>query len=251
MAKEILPLFPLHRIYCEPFIGGGVLYFSKHPSEVEVINDKNEDVFNFYRTIQVDFERLSAEIGSTLHSSVLFERAQEIFFRKVPSTPLSRAWAFWAVNEMSYFQISGGFSYLKNGSNKARLVNNKRKLFNEKVEKRLRDTKVLLGDALDVIATYDAEDAFFYLDPPYIDTAQSHYEGYTKEDYDALLSLLSTLKGKFLLSSFVSETLKIASKRYGWHTIHFAKHKKLFNTERKTKIEVLTGNFLMTNDLLR
>jgi DNA adenine methylase len=45
-------------------------------------------------------------------------------------------------------------------------------------------------------------DAFFYLDPPYVGAAQGHYDGYTQEDFDILLKLLESLKGKFLLSSY-------------------------------------------------
>ena len=34
LLPKILPLIPLHRQYCEPFFGGGALYFAKQQSEI-------------------------------------------------------------------------------------------------------------------------------------------------------------------------------------------------------------------------
>ena len=41
LLKHILPLIPEHRIYVEPFFGGGAVFFAKEPAKVEVINDHN------------------------------------------------------------------------------------------------------------------------------------------------------------------------------------------------------------------
>ncbi|WP_407928589.1 DNA adenine methylase [Chryseobacterium sp. C-71] len=37
MLKNILPLIPDHRIYVEPFFGGGSVYRAKAPAPCEVI----------------------------------------------------------------------------------------------------------------------------------------------------------------------------------------------------------------------
>ena len=42
LAERILQMMPGHRIYCEPFFGGGAVFFAKPKSYLEVINDKNE-----------------------------------------------------------------------------------------------------------------------------------------------------------------------------------------------------------------
>jgi len=39
LAKHILPLFPEHTCYVEPFCDGAALFFAKDKSRVEVIND--------------------------------------------------------------------------------------------------------------------------------------------------------------------------------------------------------------------
>lgn len=39
MISTILPLIPSHEHYCEPFFGGGAVFFVKNPSGIESIND--------------------------------------------------------------------------------------------------------------------------------------------------------------------------------------------------------------------
>ncbi|MBN4051392.1 DNA adenine methylase, partial [bacterium AH-315-M05] len=66
LAKTIVALIPEHRLYCEPFFGGGAVFFAKEPSTVEVINDTNREVVNFYRVVKKHFRKLQQEIWATL-----------------------------------------------------------------------------------------------------------------------------------------------------------------------------------------
>ncbi len=53
-----------------------------------------------------------------------------------------------------------------------------------------------------LIPLYDKEEAFFYVDPPYVST-ESYYKntgGFGKKEHEELAALLSKVKGKFLLS---------------------------------------------------
>jgi DNA adenine methylase len=58
LAKTILSLISEHRLYCEPFVGGGAVFFAKPPADVEVINDTNGEIVNFYAVLQRDFAAL-------------------------------------------------------------------------------------------------------------------------------------------------------------------------------------------------
>ena len=64
IASWIVDHIPEHRIYCEPFFGGGAVFFAKEPSYLEVINDLNDNLINFYLQMQKNFKELAAEIGS-------------------------------------------------------------------------------------------------------------------------------------------------------------------------------------------
>jgi DNA adenine methylase len=100
-------------------------------------------------------------------------------------------------------------------------------------------------DALRIIRSRDVKDAFFYLDPPYVGADQGHYDGYAQEDFDALLKLLETVTGKFLLSSFHNKSLDEFTKRNGWSRFEIKRECSMTNRfdTPKIKTEVLTANY--------
>src|SRR5215469_4834789 len=58
LAKQIIALLPQHTTYVEPFAGGAQVFFHKTPSRVEVLNDLDQNVFNFFRVCQLHHEEL-------------------------------------------------------------------------------------------------------------------------------------------------------------------------------------------------
>ena len=99
-------------------------------------------------------------------------------------------------------------------------------------------------DALKVIKLWDTKDTFFYCDPPYFNSAMGHYKGYTEQDFENLLKVLSEIKGKFILSSYPSELIEKYTKKYKWHTQKIEGIPVSVSLgKRKMKTEVLTGNF--------
>lgn len=79
LASKIVSLFPEHKIYCEPFIGGAAVFFAKPQSKAEIINDINSEVINFYEVLQRDFPALQSEISISLHSRKLHQHARVIY----------------------------------------------------------------------------------------------------------------------------------------------------------------------------
>ncbi len=51
-GKEIVLKFPEHRVYIEPFVGAGGVFFRKEPSPVEIINDKDPELAFAFRYIK-------------------------------------------------------------------------------------------------------------------------------------------------------------------------------------------------------
>ncbi|MGN6639017.1 MAG: DNA adenine methylase, partial [Mucilaginibacter sp.] len=111
--------------------------------------------------------------------------------------------------------------------------------------KRLEKVQIECADALYIIQSRDHEGAFFYCDPPYVGSNCGHYKGYTEADYEALLRLLSGIKGKFLLSSYPTGLLERYRSEFGWCQIE----RELLVTVNikggnpKKKTEVLTANY--------
>ncbi|MDT8337183.1 MAG: DNA adenine methylase [Candidatus Izemoplasmatales bacterium] len=68
MIKDILPLIPKHKLYVEPFFGGGAVFWAKEKSNTEVINDVNMNIVNFYEVLKHSYFELRKKIEATPHS---------------------------------------------------------------------------------------------------------------------------------------------------------------------------------------
>ncbi len=49
LAKRVIAIFPKHVTYVEAFAGGAQVFFHKQPSKVEVLNDLDDEIVNFFR----------------------------------------------------------------------------------------------------------------------------------------------------------------------------------------------------------
>lgn len=242
MVPILLKLIPEHTLYCEPFFGGGALFFAKPKSKVEVINDLNGEVINFYRVVQKQFSEIEVEIKSTLHSRDSFRQARVVYENPDMFTPVKRGWAFWTLTNEGFSSLLTSWGCAKDSSKEVSL-DNKRKGFSIEYAHRLETVQVESGNALKVIDRCDSLESFFYLDPPYIGSNQGHYKGYTTADYLLLLERLSTLQGKFLLSSYPSPELSGFIEKQNWQTTSFDKKVAVTKFAKKVKTEVLVWNY--------
>lgn len=250
LVSSILSLIPDHKLYCEPFVGGAAVFFAKEPSEMEVINDLNGEVVNFYRVCHSDFKKLEKLIQSTPHSRQVHQEAQTILKNASKYNGIKRAWAFWVQTNMSFSaRIFGGYAYERKSNGTLKRFINKKLAFNKEVCDRLNMVDIENNDALQVIKSRDTEGSFFYCDPPYFNSNMGHYKGYSEKDFKELLTVLSKIKGKFLLSSYPSEVLLEFTKKHRWHT--FSKNTEVSVTHQtdKVKTEVLTANYPLKNEL--
>jgi DNA adenine methylase len=250
LAKIIANLIPPHRIYVEPYIGGAAVFFEKNVSEVEIINDINSEVVNFYEVAKRDFTALQSEINISLHSRKMHRHAQVIYANPDMFDRIKRAWAFWMLANMSFgSELDGGWGYDTTGQSAIK-INNKKMQFTEALAIRLQNVQIECYDALKIIRSRDTPETFFYLDPPYPDTDQGHYDGFSVDDFCGLLAACSKLEGKFLLSSFRHPSLEEYTEKYRWHQIELRVGKPMTAQTGHVldKIEVLTANYLIDKD---
>lgn len=245
LVKIILSLIPDHNLYCEPFVGGGAVFFAKTPSPVEVINDYDGKVINFYKVCKLQFSKLQKLIQATPHSRKIHTEAAAILKKGSAKDLVKWAWAFWVQTNMSFSsKIFGGYAYERQSNGISKKVFNKKAQFTEAFCERLDLVDIECNDALKVIKSRDTPESFFYVDPPYFNSDMGHYKGYTETDFRNLLELLSKIKGKFLLSSYPSDVLNQFTKKNRWHT--FSKEQKISVTRGhrdKLKTEVFTANY--------
>lgn len=246
LLPNILPLIPEHTLYAEPFCGGAAIFFGKEPSEVEVLNDTNSELINFYRVAQNRFVELDQMVRVTLHSRRLHKDAQVVYEHPHLFDEVKRAWAVWVLSTQSFAaMLDGSFGYDKKKDTTTKKITNKRDAFSENIAVRLQHVNVECSDALYVIKSRDTSESFFYVDPPYFNSDCGHYDGYTIQDFEMLLQVLASIKGKFLLSSYPSDVLTKFTKSNGWYTKIFEQGVSI-NAKGgyvKKKWEVLTANY--------
>lgn len=208
LAEWIIGQFPPHATYCEPFAGSAAIFFRKHPSQVEIINDLNGDVVNFFRVLRAQPDELLRLIRYTPVSRTEYE---ESF---VPTDdPLEAARRFYVATRQSY----GGSQHYKTGwryqvhprdwgTNIAREWQRMEGL--QKAAARLSNAQIECDDALAVIGRYDNPETLFYVDPPYPLDTRSNKRRYalemTEDEHRSLAERLNAVQGMVILSSYRS-----------------------------------------------
>lgn len=242
MLKYILPLIPEHQIYTKAFFGGGAVFWAKEPSQTEIINDFNANVYNFYQVLKTDFETLKTLVENSVISKECYKSALVVYHSPYIFSPIQRAWAFWYATNFGFSNQIGNIRIC----NTPKYVNglkNKIDRFVDEYSARLQHTQIENDDACKIIKLRDTEDTFHYIDPPYVGANQGHYGGYTQEHFEELLITLSQCKGKFLLSSYHNEALTTFVKEFGWYQKEITLHLGSSKTKGKKRVEVLTANY--------
>ena len=244
LLSKIIPLIPEHSLYCEPFIGGAAVFFAKPKAKVEVINDINGEIVNFYKVLQNDFLALQKEVQATLHSRELYRHAKIVYENPDMFDRIKRAWAVWVLANMSFNNaLNNSFTRSSDGKFSRKIAAN-RERFSDELAERIGGVQIECRDAIKVIKANDTHSSFFYVDPPYVGACQGHYDGYSQEDFNALIVELTTLKGKFLLSSYRNKALSQAVTLHGWYQIEIKVNTNPTGSNKsRTKIEVLTANY--------
>lgn len=197
LAEHILPLFPEHINYVEPFCGAAAIFFIKEPSKVEIINDVNGDLVNLYRVVKHHLEELYKQFKWALASRENWQHLKETPPHVL--TDIQRAARFLYLQKQAFGGKVEGQTFGTSATSRPRF-----NIFT--LEQDLADAHYRLASAtienLDwakIIEKYDRPDALFYCDPPYWQT-----EGYGVpfgfDQYERMAELAKTIKGKLIIS---------------------------------------------------
>lgn len=221
MLKHILPLVPQHNLYTEVFAGGAALFFAKQPSEIEVINDLNSELINFYRVVVTRFDDLRDKVKLLLHSRAAHAHAIYVYEHPQFFGEVERAWALYALSKLSYSShIGGSFGFDKTKGRLAKKIFYAKEAFGLPLKERLERTTIECDDAMRVLKRHDTPEAFHFIDPPYVGSNMGHYTGmFNDGNLKQLLEICETLKGKFMLTMYPNEVIESFATRNGW-TIH-------------------------------
>jgi DNA adenine methylase len=218
MLHHICPLIPNHNLYCEPFAGGAAVFFAKEPAKVNVINDLNSELINFYRVIVSQPEEFRREVLQTLHSREQHKHAGYIYNNPDYFTEVQRAWAIWVLSKISYVsRLDNCFGYDKAEGRLPKKIENAKLVFTDELRELLEKATIECDDAFKVIKRYDTPATFHFIDPPYVGSNMGHYANmFNDQNLKELLELCETLQGKFMLTMYPNEDIQTFAERNGW-----------------------------------
>lgn len=254
LAKWVIGHFPDHQVYVEPFGGAASVLVAKPPSPVEIYNDLDERLVNFFRVLQEP------------QSFTVLQRLLEL-------TPYSRSEWKYRQNETKWendmrsaadFFIHcrmarGGFGGTTISSTLFAVSTRVRRGMCENVSKylsaieglpelveRFRSVAIEGLPAEEIIQRYDGSDTLFYCDPPYLPETRSestrkvYAQEMSRRDHWTLLCCLLEVTGKVVISGYLHKMYD--DMLDGWVRITKKTHTKI-NSKRSPRTEVLWMNF--------
>ena len=210
MTAKLLPLVPRHRVYVEPFGGGASLLFAKSVAEVEVYNDLDEGLVNFFRVLRngEQARRLKWLVGLTPYARAEWQECRRLLDSE--ADVVRKAWRWLVVCRMSFGgKFGGGWSCCRSniGADRWRVCG--RKLL--ECAARFERVQVECQGWRDVVRRHDSAETFFYMDPPYVQSTRSGHRysvDFDDSEHRELVRWLLGLRGKVMLSGYLSDVYR-------------------------------------------
>jgi len=254
LVKRLLPLIPPHEVYVEPFCGAAHLFFAKPPSKVEVLNDKDGLIINFFRVLQDESkaEELTRRVYFTPYSRKIYNESRELIESGEINNmgEIDKAYYFLVANKMSFDgKIFGGWSYGYGINKRNYAVWNKIPERLLSAVERLKNVYLECDDFEKVMRRFDSRETFFYCDPPYL--AETRYRNYYRyefagiEDHERFLDVATSVEGKVMISHYPHSLYKERLKN--WRVIRVVKPLHAINAaeqkRRKRRVECVWMNY--------
>lgn len=250
LRKQIIALLPKHTCYVELFSGAAWVLFGKPPSDVEVLNDIDQELVTFFRVVKEKPEELIASFEWELVSRAEFKRLAELDPKEL--TDIQRAHRFYYLimagwgGELKYprFQTS-----ISDGGHGNRLIGALETLKERlaPVHARLKTVIIENLDWRACLERYDKPNVIMYIDPPYPDNGANYYHNMRDwEEHHELAERLHKTECKWILSSYdIPEVRALYPENYVVSVQMASGMKAKKNgSERVINKEVLITNYL-------
>lgn len=198
LASFILERMPEHTCYVEPFAGGGALLFMREePAKVEVLNDIDGELVNFYRVLKHHMLEFCNQFRWSITSRQIFE-----WLNRTPTetlTDIQRAARFYYLQKLCFGGKPAGrtFGISTTSRPKLNLV---------RLEEDMSDAHARLVNVLvehlnwqECIRKYDRPHTFFFIDPPYWKVA-GYGTSFGLDQYEQLAEAMRSMSGKSMLT---------------------------------------------------
>ncbi len=233
LALQLCHDLPPHNAWVEVFCGSAALTLAKKPAPIEVINDLDHEIINFFEQLRKNHKKLCRLISLTPYSREELAQARNGHGNGNVSK-LEKARRFLVSSMMAingaFGKDEGGFSYsdsfIRDGKEArvSRWYNLPDRI--AKAAERLRNIRVENRDALALVRQYINRPAtLLYLDPPYLGNRANGYEFDAKNEdqneafHKKLLNLANRSKCMVFISGYANDLYsRLLSKKKGWRT---------------------------------
>lgn len=208
LRKQIIELLPLegHTCYVEPFGGAAWVLFAKSPSPVEVLNDIDQELINFFRVVREKPEELIQSFELELVSRAEFDRLASLDLSEL--SDIQRAHRFYYLimagwgGELNYPRFQTSITDGGHGNRLFGALKTLRKRI-EPVHERLSTVIIENLSWEKCLERYDKEKTIMYLDPPYPGNGCNYAHNMKSwEEHQNLVDTLENAKCRWILSSY-------------------------------------------------
>ena len=238
LRKAIIPLIPSHKCYVEPFGGAGWVLFGKPPSPIEVLNDIDQELINFFRVVKHNPEDLIRSFDLELVSRNEFQRLADTDPGSL--SDIDRAHRFYYLimagwgGEARYPRFQTSASDGGHGNRLVGALKSLRKRI-EPVHDRLRTVIIENLDWTECIDRYDRPTSFMYLDPPYPGNGANYKHNMkSAAEHSAIAERLQSVQSKWMLSSYDTEEVRERFLRYNIIPVQSSSGMRSSKTEART-----------------
>ena len=204
--NALMASLPPHEYYIEPFGGGASLLLAKTPAKVEVYNDINRGIVNFFRVVASpeDFPRFLRCIAQLPYSRELYEEYLRTWPAIHDAVEQAIRWYYVARSSFSgEFGSSWGF-----GVTTDRVSSWRSAIHNlPAVHDRIQGVLIECSDWRDVLERFCGPGYLAYCDPPYVPgtrKAGGYQHELTTKDHEDLVDTLLHYDGAVVLSGYDS-----------------------------------------------
>lgn len=248
MRKAIIDILPSHTCYVEVFGGAAWVLFGKPPSDVEVLNDIDQELITFFRVIKKQPEEFLKSFDLELVSRAEFRRLASLDTKKLDD--MERAHRFYYLimagwgGELNYprFQTS-----IQDGGHGNRLIGALETLRSriEPIHERLKTVIIENLDWKECMDRYDREGTVMYLDPPYPENGVNYFHNMRDwREHEDLTERLMRTRCKWIVSSYDSPKVHELFKGYKFSYVTSASGMK---AKKNGKENVQNREVLVTN----
>lgn len=240
LAPLILPVFPDHSCYVEPFCGAAALFFLKAPVKVEVLNDINGDLVTLYRVVQHHLEEFVRHFKWALTSREIYKWLQ--ITPPDTLTDIQRAARFFYLQKNGFGgKVQGQtFGTATTSPGRLNLLRLEEQL--SAVHLRLHQVFIERLEWSACVARYDRPHSLFYLDPPYWGT-EGYGVAFGLEQYDLMAELMGSMKGKAVVSVNDIPEMRKAFKGHSMKRVSISYSVGASGRGREPKGELIISNF--------